>query len=81
MDKIVKIAKRVAALDDNSEMDTKRRLELEKKNKEMLEKTKDELGKKMEDVVKEGVSGDDVTKAVGKLEKEFKDLERKTQIR
>jgi hypothetical protein len=34
----------------------------------------------MEDLVKQGVSGEDITKAVGDVEKDFKELERKNRM-
>jgi hypothetical protein len=71
----------LGALDNDARMDTERKQELEKKNKEMLDKMQDDLDRKFEDVVKKGVSGDDVTKAVGKLEKDLDDIQRRTQIR
>ena len=72
---------RVIAALDASPIDPQREHELEKKNKELLKTTQDDLGKQMEDLVAKGVAGDDITKAVGEMERKFKDLERKTQIR
>lgn len=71
----------IMAAFDEPQMDLKSKHELEKKNKDMLKKTQDELGKKMEDLVKKGVAGDDITKAVGEMQREFDDMERKTSIR
>lgn len=65
---------------DTPGLDLKAKRELEKKTTETLEKTQDELGKKMEDLVKQGVSGEDITKAVGDVEKDFKELERKNRM-
>lgn len=65
---------------DTPGLDLKAQRELEKKTTETLEKTQDELGKKMEDLVKQGVSGEDITKAVGDVEKDFKELERKNRM-
>lgn len=76
--KLSRIAMRVAnALDPAmSHDDLKNQRELEKKTKDVLKKSQDNLGKQMEDLVKKGVSGDDITKAIGETERTFKDLEK-----
>jgi hypothetical protein len=61
--------------------DLKTKRELEKKTKDALGKANDELGKRVEDLVEKGVSGEDVSKAMGELERDFKELERKSRTR
>lgn len=63
------------------ESDLKAKEELRKKTEKVLENTTDNLGKKMEDLVEKGVAGEDITKAVGEMERDFKELERKSRMR
>lgn len=50
---------------------------LERDMKDSIKKTQEDIGKQMQDLVKKGVSGEDMSKAVGDLGKNLKDLEHK----